>query len=494
MKKGNRTQVEYSEDGKTLIKVSRHYKGELIIPEGVTTIGRHAFNRCEKLTKIVFPDSLTTIGGFAFYNCGISEIEIPGTIKVIHYGTFQWCKNLKKVILHEGIEEIKKEAFCDCAITEIVIPKSVTSIGSIPFPGCPIESIIVEEGNTVYDSRENCNAIIKTESNCLILGSKNTKIPESVSSIRYAFYCHKTLESIYIPKNITSIGRRAFMGCSKLSIIEVDKDNPVYDSRENCNAIIETATNKLIAGCGRTTIPHSVNSIEEFAFVHCESLTELNIPDSIIEIGNGAFMGCSYLKTVRLPKDLKQLNTCLFNSCILLEKIEIPEGVESIKGGAFASCDELRELEIPQSVTFIHKKAFNGGHLQRIKVHPLNPVYDSRENCNAIIERATDKLIAGCSKTTIPNSVKSIADEAFICCYELTEITIPEGVINIGDYAFYVCDDLTCITLPSTLQSVGEDAFEDTNLTQIIIPLGHKERFSKMTNLKKYKKLFVERT
>ena len=269
---------------------------------GLTSVGDEAFLFCSGLTSLTIPNSVTNIGDDAFSDCsGLTSVTIPNSVTSIGQGAFRWCSSL----------------------TSLIIGNSVTNIGWIAFGACEgLTSIVVESGNTVYDSRGNCNAIISTSDNKLVVGCQSTVIPNSVTSIGAgAFYrCFSLtsitipnsvtsiehaafadcsgLTSVTIPNSVTSIGDYAFNGCSGLTSIVVESGNSVYDSRGNCNAIIETSTNTLIAGCQNTVIPNSVTSIGNYAFHYCTGLTSVTIPNSVTNIGWEAFQGCTSLTEI----------------------------------------------------------------------------------------------------------------------------------------------------------------------------------------------------
>jgi hypothetical protein len=345
--------------------------------------------------------------------------------------------------------------------------------------------------------------------NCKSLTS--ISIPDSVTTIGDSvFEWCESLTSINISKSVINIGKEIFRYCKSLTTIVVDENNQVYDSRDNCNAIIHTATNTLIFGCCKTnipnsvtnignsafescpsltaiTIPDSVTSIGDFAFSFCDSLASVIIPNSVVNIGEGAFRCCESLTTINIPDSVTNIRRLAFSFCKSLSSITIPNGVTTIEENAFEDCESLTSITIPASVTNIDLCAFlNCPSLTSIIVDENNKVYDSRENCNAIIHTETDTLIAGCQNTIIPQSVINIGTCAFGKCSTLTTISIPDSVENIAEYAFYKCKSLSEINIPYSVTTIGSSAFEDCeSLTSISIsdvPVEDEELYNQADN------------
>ena len=308
---------------------------DIEIPNSVTKIGNDAFYGCTKLNNITIPSNLTSIGDYVFYECtGLTDIIIPSSITSIGNYAFYECTGLTNITIPSNLTNIGNYAFYECTgLTNITIPSSVTSIGNGTFSRCTgltdiiIPSSVTSIGNSAFSRCTGLTDII---------------IPSSVTNIgSYAFSGCIGLTDITIPSSVTNIESNVFSNCGFLASISVDSSNLVYDSRESCNAIIETNTNKLIQGCKNTKIPNTVTNIGSSAFSGCTELNNIEIPNTVTNIENSAFYGCTGLTNVEIPSSIKKINNYTFSGCQNLKVILIPASVVEIASDVFANCINL---------------------------------------------------------------------------------------------------------------------------------------------------------
>ena len=454
------------------------------IPNTVTTIDDYAFKLCTGLTSVVIPNSVTSIGNWVFQDCSnLSSITFSENLTHVGFYSFDgtpWLdsqpdgplyigKVLNKIKgddyfyekrefeIKDGTVSISEDAFLNCfGLTSVIIPNSVTTIEEYAFDNCrDLESVTIPNSVTFvgekafvdtpfYDNMpdgliyfnsvcykykgempENTEIDIKEGTTCITdyafdgcSGLTSVNIPEGVTYIGgWAFRNCSSLTSLVIPSSVTALGS-AFPGCSGLESIVIKEGNTVYDSRENCNAIIVTASNHLIKGCKNSFIPNSVTFLESSAFAGCAGLTSIVIPSSV-----------------------KTINASVFSNCTDLSSVTFENGLQKLYSSVFSGCKNLTSILIPQSVNFIAWNTFMNNGITSYKVDPDNKTYDSRDNCNAIIETSTNTVVAGNENTIIPLSVTEIGSDAFR--YKSMEtVIIPKSITAISHRAYGNCNEL----------------------------------------------------
>ncbi len=273
-----------------------------------------------------------------------------------------------------------------------------------------------------------------------------------------AFYECKDITSVVFPNTLTFIGQRSFLSCNGITG-EVVIPNSV--------TIIGTNAFSFCHGITSVVFGHALREIRDLAFHQCYALEHISsLPDSLTELGDDAFNRCPIRDSIIIPPGVATIGEHAFYGC-RIPSVVISEGVTTIKGGAFAGCP-LGALDIPSSTISISQSSFDRTHLQSITVNEGNPVYDSRDNCNALIETETNTLLFGCRNTIIPNDIAIIGHIAFYSINELNAISIPNSVERLETSAFAGCNSLTTITLPPNISYIGVSALNCCGLTSVI--------------------------
>ena len=339
-----------------------------------------------EITELVIPDGVTSIGQYAFKDCsGLTSVTIPNSVKSIGNSAFSGCSGLTSVTIGSGVKSIGYEAFYECSgLTSVTIPNSVTIIGSHAFSYCS--------------------------------GLASVTIGSGVTSIGYeAFSYCSGLASVTIPNSVTSIGENAFRNCSGLTSVTIGTGvtSIVSDAFNGCFALKKVIAPDIAAWCG---INFGIPRANPLFYAHHlysddnTEITELVIPDGVTSIGASAFSGCSGLTSVTIPNSVTSIGYNAFSGCTGLSSVTIPNSVTSIGSYAFYGCSGLTSVTIPNSVTSIGESAFSGcSKLASVTFH-----------CNNV-----DTWFSGLSsikEVWIEKEVTSIAQQSFAGCSGLKSV------------------------------------------------------------------------
>ena len=484
----------------------------LVIPDSVSEIGAYAFEKCTGLrsvtigsgitnwatdwgtngafrgctllTELVLPEGLTSIGAYAFQGCSLlMEAEIPSTVTDVYEGAFQDCElldtvtvygslgtrafknctSLKDLTLNE-VYTIGDEAFSgDTALKELSLPEMLTSIGKSAFEGCTkLQEAVIPDGVTFVGAFafRGCTQLEKA-----VLGSgieewgtdwsdnaafsgctklTDVTIEEGCAYIpANCFFNCTALETVEIPESCTSLGAGAFKNCSVLETVVLNEGlQQIYaEAFKDDTALVHTV------------LPESLLLVDNHAFYNTR-LRDVRIPDKVLTIGYFAFAENPALRTVYIGESVETWNTtwgenAAFRNDVRIESVEIAEGCMYVGSYAFDNCISLTEIDIPITATSVDNGAFRGcTSLTRVSM------------LRGVIGEAAFKGCSALSELSIQR-ITEIKDEAFRDCTALYAVEIPDTVTGIGSYAFRNCISLSNIVIPESVTYLGAYAFAD---------------------------------
>ena len=490
------------------------------IPNGVTSIGDDTFYGCANLVTITLGKGISTIGFGAFSKCAnltdvycyaenvpntatntfedsyieYATLHVPAGSKAVYEAADYW-KEFKEIIEMEDpsvrtVNVATAGTLSDLMSNDDVDPLTITdltitgqlngtdlrllremagndylgqptsgNLKKLDISGANIvaggekyldtDRITSSTGTYTQDNGEN-SFHYETENN--VLGKslfagcdklEEVILPNSLTAIgEYQFWYCLNLKSISIGKNVSSIGWQLVYGPNKLTNISVAEENATFSSPVNSNLLMQGT--KVFFGFGNPTFPAGTTVIGTEAFSSCGSLGDITIPEGVTAIEAGAFAWSS-LKSISFPSTLTTIENDAFAGCSGLTSFTLPKSVISYGDGSEGGLGALKDCV----------------NLTSIKVEDGNTKYDSRDNCNAIIEKATNTLVSGCKNTVIPNTVTNIGHQAFRGM-NLSDFEIPNWITTIGERAFW-SSSLTSIKIPSSVSKIGELAFENCN-------------------------------
>jgi hypothetical protein len=471
---------------------------DIIISSNVASVGFESFQGCGSLTNVTMADGVASIGEFAFGDSPkLATVTIPSSVGSLPYGAFAYC-GLTAVYFGGNAPVTDSQAFLGDSGTVYYLAGTsgwtstldnlTTVIEDAPSPNGSLQVTILPAGAVASGAQWRVDGGLPQPSGATVLAL--TVAPHTVSFTTVTGWTAPGPQMVSVSADATNAASGTY----------TEEAAPASDFTFVTNAGSITITGYTGPG-GVVEIPSTIDSlpvtsIQAQAFSGASSLTSVTIPDSVTNLGDFAFNSCSGLTAVTISAGVTNIGLGIFEDCFSLSAVTFRGAIANIEDDAFASCPNLSNLTIPDTVTNLGEYAFFGGgltnvtipaaltsigdaafldcsRLPAIMVDSANPAYTSV--AGVLCNKSQTELVAypdgnPATSYTISNTVTSIGDTAFEDC-NLTTIVIPTSVTNIGNYAFESCSLLTGIVIPDSVTSIGNEAFASCNsLTGIALP------------------------
>lgn len=422
---------------------------EIAIPNGVETLGNYAFYGCSSLAtvtlgtqersssslktigdyafaetavkSVVLPDGVSTLGNYAFNKCAsLATVSLGNSLTAIGDYAFSDCKKLESVTFGSALETIGERAFASAKISSLVLPATVRAIGDWAFYNNPLTAITFNDGLQSIGSR--------------------------------AFY-GVSVQTLNIPNSVTSIGSYAFEKCTKLTSATLGtgiSSIPDY-MFSSCSALTSVVLPENITGIGKyafqstafTELPltASITEIKDYAFKSCTKLTSVVIPDRVTKLGTYVFQSCTGLESAKIGGGVTSVPNYMFHGCTNLVNVELSEKVTSIGNSAFYNCKGLKSLPVTESITSIGTNAFYG-------CTSLTSV-----NLSDKVTSLGASAFYGCSSLTeavLGTGITTLGSSLFRNDAKLKKVVANGKIASVSTYTFNGCSSLERIYINNT--------------------------------------------
>lgn len=429
----------------------------------------------------IFREPTSTVRGAAYvYRCSMDAVSPKIVSQITYYSkeydvtyigesAFADCTKMTHISIPNHISSIKDFAFRNCTSLKSIEIIDLGAVGSGVFCGCSSLESITGYDNEKFSFDGNC--IVNVKTNTLLVGCKNTVIPSSVTSIASLAYANGP-QNVIIPKRIVSIGGGAF-ACSGVESIVVEEGHPVYDSRNDCNAVIHTETNEIVSGCNNTVIPNSVTSIASYAFYDCDEIESIEIPKGVTSIGSSAFAACGTLNSVIIPSSVLFMgNSSLPNNLPKVIFLGNTPPKESSSSGIYKPS---------ASRIYVSNASVYGYGIEYPQLSSLFEVNGVKYVIKSAADRTCDVIDCAYNETAANIAIDSVVTYRNIKLtvknvepYALYKNNhVKSAFVNndgyVGNNAFYQCTGINSDVVVKNNGYVGARAFEGSTLTGLNI-------------------------